>query len=1394
MFLIGCSQVMAAPIISILSDSSKESVGSHVLRVILFGTIPTSIPVILVVSTEVPIALADPLVAPKVGAVFVISPTGVLDLVDYSSSFDSNPSEYSLPVTPELPLVSPFLCSDDSEADNESEPADQRARGMSLLHHHLSFHLHLLLPHPVRLFPSVDLTALTLMGRILLSTHLLLVHLRTLHQIFLQVCTIVYSLPTYTTSESSLDSSSKRSIAPALADLLPRKRFRDSNSPEVSGEEHMETGIAATETITDLGISDGVRAPTEDGIDLGVEVAIRDTREDEEEFEAEASAGGTIEIVVDPLATGGISESIGGDIPDLEGPVTTEKKYKDAQTLFTTIQTRFGGNEVTKKTQKTLLKKMYENFYDPSKESLDSIFNRLQKIVTQLVILGENISQEDLNLKFLRSLPSEWNSQIIEQEVNRTANSSSSSSSQNMAFVSSPSSTNEVNTAYGVSTANTQVSPASTQVSTASTQDLEQIHKDDIEEMDLKWQLALMSMRKRRFFKKTGRKITINGSDTAGYDKSKVECFNCHKMGYFARECRGPRNQDNSNRNQDNSRKTVIMEEISSKAMLAIDGVGFDWSYMADDEVPINMALMDFLDSEVHNDKTCSKTCLKSIETLKTQLDDLRIEFNKSEFNLSNYKRGLASVEEQLIFYKKNEVIFCEKLDVLKRDISYKDSEISMLKSELEKLKQEKESNQLKIENFDNASKSLDKLIGSQIPDKEEFQQPEFEGYLPKPSKSVSEDIFNEVKESPDAPMVEELVSDDKLEKKTIFPTVAKIEFVRPKQQEKPVRKPVKYTEMYRSQSPRPKAVNTARPNSAVVNAVRVNQGHLQKEYQGYVDSGCSRHMTGNMSYLSDFKEFDRGYVTFGGGAKGGKITGKGTLKTGKLDFEDVYFVKELQFNLFSVSQMCDKKNSVLFTDTACFVLSPDFKLPDESQVLLKVPRKNNMYSVDIKNIVPKESLTVLLQRPHLMNQCFGIGGLVIYTWVFFLATKDETSGILKRFITKIENLVDKKVKIIRCDNGTEFKNKVMSEFYEKGIEMEFSVARTPQQNGVAERRNRKLIEAARTMLADSKLPTIFWAEAVNTACYVHNRVLVVKPHNKTPYELFRGRTPALSFMRPFGCHVTILNTLDYLCKFDGKSDEGFFVGYSLNSKDFRVYNIRTRKVEENLHIRFLEGKTIIAGDEPKWLFDIDVITKSINYVPVVAGTNSNDSVGIEESVSTGHSSKETGSSQDYILKPLWKDGVSLESGIDDHERPENSTQDVNTVRPSINTASTKVNTGSLNINTVSPTVTTAPLEATYADFFGDEIEVDMSNITTTCPVPSTPNTRIHKDHSLDHMIGDIQSGVLTRRMTKASNEKGVISAVYEGKTHKDLYTCLFAYFLSHEEPKKVIQALKDPS
>ncbi|GKA84523.1 ribonuclease H-like domain-containing protein [Tanacetum coccineum] len=389
-----------------------------------------------------------------------------------------------------------------------------------------------------------------------------------------------------------------------------------------------------------------------------------------------------------------------------------------------------------------------------------------------------------------------------------------------------------------------------------------------------------------------------------------------------------------------------------------------------------------------------------------------------------------------------------------------------------------------------------------------------------------------------------------------------------------------------------PKAVvSDNKGNEANVVKASACWGNPQLELQekGVIDSGCSRHMTGNMSYLSDYEEIDGGYVAFGGDPKGGKITGKGKIRTGKLDFEDVYFVKELKFNLFSVSQMCDKKNSVLFTDTECVVLSSDFKLLDESQVLLRVPRKDNMYNVDLRNVVPQGGLTCLfakatLDESNLWHRRLG--------HVNFKTMNKLVRGNLARGLPS--KIFENDHTCVACQKGKQHKAS-----------------------------------------SDSKLPTTFWAEAVNTACYVQNRVLVIKPHNKTPYELFHGRTPSLSFMRPFGCPVTILNTLDHLGKFDGKADEGFFVGYSVNSKAFRVFNSRTRIVEETLHITFLENKPNVAGSGPSWLFDIDTLTKSMNYKPVVAGNQSNGSAGTKACDNAGKARVETVPGKDYILLPL---------------------------------------------------------------------------------------------------------------------------------------------------------------
>nr|GFA88045.1 putative ribonuclease H-like domain-containing protein [Tanacetum cinerariifolium] len=459
------------------------------------------------------------------------------------------------------------------------------------------------------------------------------------------------------------------------------------------------------------------------------------------------------------------------------------------------------------------------------------------------------------------------------------------------------------------------------------------IDADDLE-MDLKWQMAMLTMRARRFLQRTKRNLGANGPTSIGFDMSKVECYNCRRNGHFAKECRSPKDTKR-NGAAEPQRRNVPVETSTSNALVSqCDSVGsYDWSFQAKEE-PTNYALMAFSSSSSSSDN---------------------------------------------------------------------------------------------------------------------------EG----------------------------------------------------------------------------------------------NPQHALKD-KGVIDSGCSRHMIGNMSYLSNFKELNGGYVAFEGNLKGGKLFGKGKIRTGKLDFDDVYFVNELKFNLFSVSQMCDKKNGVLFTDTECLVLSPKFTLPDESQVLLRVPRENNMYSVNLKNIVPSGDLTCLfaketLDESNLWHSRLGhinfktiiklvkgnlVRGLPTkvfendntcvackkgkqhrascktklvssvdqplyrlhmdlfgptfvkslnkksyclvvtdnysrFTWVFFLATEDETSSILKTFITGLENQFSLKVKVIKSDNETKFKNNDLNQFCRmKEIKREFSVPRTLQQNDIAERKTRTLIEAARTMLA----------------------------------------------------------------------------------------------------------------------------------------------------------------------------------------------------------------------------------------------------------------------------------------------------------------------------------------
>ena len=422
-----------------------------------------------------------------------------------------------------------------------------------------------------------------------------------------------------------------------------------------------------------------------------------------------------------------------------------------------------------------------------------------------------------------------------------------------------------------------------------------------------------------------------------------------------------------------------------------------------------------------------------------------------------------------------------------------------------------------------------------------------------------------------------------------------------------------------------------------------------------YLDSGCSKHMTGDKSRFLSLGSYYGGTVTFGDNKKGEIIAIGKVGKSSSHAIDNVFLVEGLKHNLLSISQFCDKGNSVSFNSNVCQIINDD-----TGDVVLEGTRSGNTYTVDL-NQVPNSSLTclsVIEDDPLLWHKRFGhasfslldklrskelVEGLpsinfqkdrvcdacvrgkqtrisfkskkyissknplelihmdlcgpmriqsrsgkryvmVIvddfsrFTWVFFLVSKDETFDEFVAFAKKEQRRTGCPLVHLRSDHGTEFENSKFDEFCtEHGMDHNFSAPRTPQQNGVVERKNRSLEDMARTMLIASGLPRNFWAEAVNTACYILNRVSIRAMTDKTPYELLKGRKPNISYFRAFGCKCFVHNNgKRNLGKFDERSDEAVFLGYASNSKAYRVYNKRTMCVEESVHIIFDETNHVI--------------------------------------------------------------------------------------------------------------------------------------------------------------------------------------------------------------------------
>ncbi|GJR11464.1 putative ribonuclease H-like domain-containing protein [Tanacetum coccineum] len=1054
----------------------------------------------------------------------------------------------------------------------------------------------------------------------------------------------------------------------------------------------------------------------------------------------------------------------------------------DAKKLLEAVEKIFGGNAATKKTQRNLLKQQYENFTAPSSEMLDQTFDRLQNLWnTHAVVWRNKANLETMSMDDLYN-----NLKVYKPEVKGM--SSSSLITQNMDFVSSSnnntSSTNEaVNTANEVSTASTQVNATYS----INIDNLSDVFIYDMKEMDLRWQMAMLTMRARRFLKNIGRKLTVNGNETISFDKSKVECYNFYKRGHFARKCRALRNQDN--KNKESSRRSVHVEISTSTALVSYDGLGgYDWNKFDHASKSLNKLIeSQIVDNSkkglgYENYNAVPPPYTGNFMPPTPDLSFIGLDEFVNEPVVENYK-AMSSKEERKVVRKNDDALIIEEWvsddeeeDVSQPKTKKKTVRPGIVKKEFVKSKQQEKTARKIVKQVE--QHSFDHLQVDCNYHQKRFQNQKMVKPVWNNAQRVNHQNFAK-KTHPYARknlvpravlMKSGLVSVNTARQVNAAHSKTTVNAARPmsylsKTAHSTVKRPINKNTTFknsninqRDNTVRGKNLNTARPK-AVVNVVKRNNFNVVKasacwvwkpkhkvldhgnpqidlQDQGVIDSGCSRHMTGNMSYLTNYEEIDGGYVAFGGNPKGGKITGK-------------------------------------------------------------VPRKNNMYSVDLKNIVPKGGLTCLFAKAtsdesklwhrrlgHLnfktMNKLVkgnlvrGLPSKLFENDQTYVAcqkgkqhkassTKDETSGILKSFITEIESLVDHKVKVIRCDNGTG----------------------TPHQNRVAERRNRIPIKASMTMIADSKLPTTFWAQAVNTACYVQNRVLVVKPHNKTPYELFHGRTPTLSFMRPFGCPITILNTIDHLAKFDGKANECFFVGYSLNSKAFRVFNSRTRIVEENLHIRFSKSTPNVVGSGPYWQFDIDALTRTMNYEPIVIGTQSNGFAGTKASDNAGQARKETKPVKDYILLPLWtvdplysqdpksslddgsKPSSDYEKKVDEDPRKDSECKDqekednVNSTN-NVNAAGTnEVNVVGRKTSIALPFDPNMPAlkDVSIFDYSRDDEDdgaaADMNNLDTTIQVSHILTIRIHKDHPLDQVTEDLKSATQTRKMSKNLEEHG---------------------------------------
>nr|GEW05421.1 hypothetical protein [Tanacetum cinerariifolium] len=335
-----------------------------------------------------------------------------------------------------------------------------------------------------------------------------------------------------------------------------------------------------------------------------------------------------------------------------------------------------------------------------------------------------------------------------------------------------------------------------------------------------------------------------------------------------------------------------------------------------------------------------------------------------------------------------------------------------------------------------------------------------------------------------------------------------------------------------------------------------------------------TQHMTRNIKLLINFVWKFLGTVRFGNNHIAA-ILGYGDLKWGNITITRVYFVKGLGHNLFSAGQFCDADKEVAFRRNTCFIIDLGCVdlLKGKSKRALHPPKpvlnsKQRLYLLHMDLCGPMRVASINGKRYILVI----VDDYSRYTWVYFLRTKDETPEVIKNFLKKIFVRLQASVIVVRTDNGFEFKNHVLKEYFDSvGITHETYATKTPQQNRVVERRNRTLVEATRTMLIFSHAPLFLWAEAIATSCYTQNRSIIHRHFNKTPYELIQGRKPDISYLYVFEALYYPKNDREDIGKLGAKGDIGFFIGYSANFLTYRVYNQRIKKIMETMNVTFDE-------------------------------------------------------------------------------------------------------------------------------------------------------------------------------------------------------------------------------